>query len=170
MLYDRDLCFRLPSVALFSLQKKPSLFPLLTNITYLTTAAEDDQSNLMKNYRELNWVDGVGMLVCKILESTGQPRTEKFTLFQATGVYLGRLRKGRGTYIPLEMSQRNSGSHKKKYRIALLKFSCHINCKEVCDSALGLFLGKKSHTIWNTVLIKEETRIWLGVIDRKSVV
>lgn len=30
--------------------------------------------------QELNWVNGVGMLVCRILESTDQPRTEKFTL------------------------------------------------------------------------------------------
>lgn len=29
------------------------------------------------------------------------------------------------------MSQRNSGSHKKKYKTALVKFSCHINCKEL---------------------------------------
>lgn len=39
------------------------------------------QATFHKKSQELSWANGVGMLVYRILESTDQPRTEKFTLF-----------------------------------------------------------------------------------------
>lgn len=75
-------------------------------------------------------------------EPTGQAGSEDLAFFCTTRVYLVRLRKGRGTRIPLAVSQRNSGSRKEENITALLKFSCHIHCKAGCSS-LGLFLEIK---------------------------
>lgn len=76
------------------------------------------------------------------LEPTGQSGSEDLAFFYTTRVYLVRLRKGRGTCIPLAVSQKNSGSRKEENITALVKFSCHIHCKASCFS-LGLFLEIK---------------------------